>query len=81
MAYVILYIIVAILIFVLSSIFLDDLDDRDTEYKVSVVPATLYWPVVLPIAIVFFIFVGMDKLSHKIHNAFHERCGKNAKRQ
>lgn len=41
MVYVILYIIGLVLTFVVSSIFLDDLDDRDTEYEVSVVPAAL----------------------------------------
>jgi len=58
--------------FVLLSIFWDVPEDRDTEYEVAVVPAALFWPVVLPLLIIMVICMSGGRLSHKIHNAFYK---------
>lgn len=81
MSYIIIYIIGAILTFVLLSIFLDDPEDRDTEYEFPCFPVALLWPIFLIYFIVTALTVVINELSHKIHDAFHERCSKNAKRQ
>lgn len=81
MAYVILYIIGFVLTFVMSSIFLDDPEDRDTKYEFSCFPFAILWPISLVITLATALTVVVNELSHKIHDAFHERCGKNAKRQ
>lgn len=72
MVYVILYIIVAVLMFVLLSILWDVPEDRDTEYKVAVLPAALFWPVVLPLLIIMVVCISGGRLSHKIYDAFHK---------
>ena len=81
MVYVILYIIGFVLTFVISSIFLDDPKYRDTKYEFSHFPFAILWPISLVITLATALTVVANELSHKIHDVFHERCGKNAKRK
>lgn len=72
MCYVIIYVIGMILTFVLTSIFLDDPEDRDTEYEFSCFPAALLWPIFLIYFMVTALTVVINELSHKIHDEFHK---------
>lgn len=72
MAYVILYIIGFVLTFVMSSIFLDDSEDRDTEYEFPCFTFAILWPISLVITLATALTVVANEASHKIHDAFHK---------
>lgn len=72
MIYIILYIIGFVLTFVVSSVFLDDPEDRDTKYEFSCFPFAILWPISLVITLATILTVVANELSHKIHDAFHK---------